>query len=82
MTTGVLGILAPGSRRAPKFDLRNPEKLKEFLEKFEELAEKHELMTKEKIKMVVNYVDKETKKFWKRHGDDYVILERKIMGAY
>jgi len=63
MTTGVLGILAPGSRRAPEFDLRNPEELKKFLEEFEELAKKHGLMTKEKIKMVVKYVDKEMKKF-------------------
>jgi len=55
------------------------------LEKFEELAERHGLTTKEKTKMVVKYVDKETKKFWKRlerYGDDYVILKRKIMGAY
>ena len=55
------------------------------MEKFEELAERHGLTTKEKTKMVVKYVDKETKKFWKRlkrYGDDYVILKRKIMGAY
>jgi len=65
--------------------LRNPEKLKEFLEGFEELAKKHGLITKEKTKMVVKYVDKEMKKFWKRlegYGDNYVMLKRKIMGAY
>jgi len=85
MATEVLGIPAPGSRCAPEFDLRNPEELKEFLEEFEELAERHGLTTKEKTKMVVKYVDKETKKFWKRleeYGDDYVMLKRKIMGAY
>jgi len=76
---------APGSRQAPEFDSRNPEELKESLKEFEELAEKHGLMTKEKTKIVVKYVDKETKKFWKRlegYGDNYVILKRKIMGAY
>jgi len=76
---------APGSRCAPEFDLQNPEELKEFLEEFEELAERHGLITKEKTKMVVKYVDKETKKFWKRlegFGDDYMILKRKIIGAY
>ena len=76
---------APGSRHVPEFDSQNPEELKEFLEEFEELAERHGLTTKEKTKMVVKYVDKETKKFWKRlegFGDDYMILKRKIMGAY
>ena len=76
---------APGSRQAPEFDSRNPEELKEFLEEFEELAERHGLTTKEKTKMVVKYVDKKTKKFWKRlegYGDNYVMLKRKIMGAY
>jgi len=85
MATGVLGMPAPGSRHAPEFDSRNPEELKEFLEEFEELAERHGLTTKEKTKMVVKYIDKETKKFWKRlegYGDDYVMLKRKIMGAY
>ena len=56
-------MLAPGSRQAPEFDSRNPEELKEFLEEFEELAKRHRLTTKEKIKMVVKYVDKEMKKF-------------------
>jgi len=85
MATGVLGMPAPGSRCAPEFDSWNPEKLKEFLEEFEELAERYGLTTKEKTKMVVKYVDKEMKKFWKRlkeYRDDYVMLKRKIMGAY
>ena len=43
--------------------MQNPEELKEFLEEFEELAERHRLMTKEKTKMVVKYIDKATKKF-------------------
>jgi len=63
MTIGVLGMLAPESRCAPDFDSRNPEELKEFLEEFEKLAEKHGLTTKEKVKMVMKYVDKKTKKF-------------------
>ena len=54
---------APGSRCAPEFDSRNLEELKEFLEEFEKLAKRHGLTTKEKAKMVVKYVDKETKKF-------------------
>jgi len=53
VTMGVLGMPAPRSRRAPDFDSRNPEDLKEFLEKFEELAEKCGLTAKEKVKMVV-----------------------------
>ena len=59
--------------------------MKEFLEKFEELAERHSLITKEKVKIVVKYVDKEMKKFWKRlegFGDNYMILKRKIIEAY
>ena len=56
-------MLAPESRCAPDFDSRNPEELKEFLEEFEKLAEKHGLTTKEKAKMVMKYVDKKTKKF-------------------
>ena len=85
MATRVLDIPVLGSRYTPEFDLRNPEKLKEFLEEFEELAERHGLTTKEKAKIVVKYVNKETKKFWKRledFGDNYMILKRKIMETY
>jgi len=63
MAIRVLGMLVPGSRQAPEFDLRNPEELKKFLEEFEELAERYGLMTKEKTKIVVKYVDKKMKKF-------------------
>jgi len=85
MATKVLGMPAPVSRRAPDFDSRNLEELKEFLEEFKELAEKFGLITREKAKMVVKYADKETKQFWKRlegYGNDYVKLKRKIIGAY
>jgi len=85
MATEVLGMPALGPRRAPDFDSRNPEELKEFLEEFEELAEKFGLMMREKAKMVVKYTDKEIKQFWKRlegYGDDYVKLKRKIIEAY
>jgi len=63
MATEVLGMPAPGSRRALDFDSRNLEELKEFLEEFEELAEKFGLTMREKAKIVVKYVDKETKQF-------------------
>jgi len=63
IATGVLGMPAPGSKHAPEFDLQNPEELKEFLEEFKELAERHRLTTKKKTKIVVKYVDKETMKF-------------------
>ena len=53
MATGVLSMPAPGSRHVPEFDLQNPEELKEFLEEFKELAERHGLTAKEKTKMVV-----------------------------
>jgi len=85
MATEVLGMPAPVSRRAPDFDSRNPEELTEFLEEFEELVEKFGLVTREKTKMVLKYMDKKTKQFWKRlegYGDDYVKLKRKIIGAY
>jgi len=85
MVTGVLDMPALGSRRAPDFDLRNPEELKELLKEFEELAEKSGLMMREKAKIVVKYADKEIKQFWKRlegYGDNYAMLKRKIIGAY
>ena len=53
MATEALGMPVPGSRRAPDFDSRNPEELKEFLEEFEELAEKFGLTMREKAKIVV-----------------------------
>jgi len=40
MATEVLGMPAPGSRRAPDFDSRNLEELKEFLEEFEGVGRK------------------------------------------
>jgi len=73
------------SRRVPDFDSQNPKDLKEFLEKFKELVEKCGLTAKEKAKMVVKYVDRETKKFWKRleeYSNDYKVLKKKIIGAY
>ena len=80
-----MNISALGSRKAPDFDLRNSKKLKEFLKEFKELAEKSGLTTKEKAKIVIKYVDKETKLFWKRlegYGSNYTMLKRKIIGAY
>ena len=85
MATRVLDMPVPGSRYALEFDSQNPEELKKFLKEFEELAERHRLTTKEKTKIVVKYVNKETKKFWKRlegYKDDYMMLKRKIIEAY
>jgi len=85
MVTGVLGMPAPGSRHAPEFDSWNLEELKEFLEEFEELAKRCRLTTREKAKIVVKYVDRETRRFWTRlegYGDDYAKLKKKITGAY
>jgi len=59
--------------------------LQEFLEEFEELAKRCRLRMREKAKIVVKYVDKETRRFWTRlegYGDDYAKLKKKIMGAY
>ena len=59
--------------------------MKEFLEKFKELAERYSLITKERTKIMVKYMDKEMKKFWKRlegYGNNYATLKRKIVGAY
>ena len=75
----------PGSRQALDFDLRNPEELQEFLEEFEELAKRCRLTMREKAKIVVKYVDRETRRFWTRlegYGDDYAKLKKKIIGAY
>ncbi|KXN85038.1 hypothetical protein AN958_11776 [Leucoagaricus sp. SymC.cos] len=82
---GIVGISVPGTKQAPDFDSKNPKDLKKFLEEFEELAERNGLTVKEKAKMVVKYVNKETKAFWKRlegYNQDYSILRKKIMKAY
>jgi len=83
--TGVWDMPVPGSRQALDFDLRNPEELQEFLEEFEELAKRCRLTMREKAKIVVKYVDRETRRFWTRlegYGDDYAKLKKKIIGAY
>jgi len=59
--------------------------LQEFLEEFEELAKRCRLTMREKAKIVVKYVDRETRRFWTRleeYGDDYAKLKKKIMRAY
>jgi len=59
--------------------------LQEFLEEFEELAKRCRLTTREKAKVVVKYVNRETRKFWTRlegYRDDYAKLKKKITGAY
>jgi len=84
-STRVWDMPTPGLRQAPNFDLQNPKELQEFLKKFEKLAKRCKLMTKEKTKMVVKYVDRETRKFWTRlkgYGDDYARLKKKIMRTY
>jgi len=59
--------------------------LEELEEEFEKLAKRCGLTMREKAKVVVRYVDRETKRFWKRlegYGDNYARLKKKIMGAY
>jgi len=58
-----LRISAPEFGRALNFDFWNSENLKEFFEEFEELADKCRLIKEEKVKTIVKYIDKETKKF-------------------
>jgi hypothetical protein len=74
----------PGTKRAPEFDKRDPEDLKDFLEESEELADRNGLTAKEKSKEVVKYADKETRAIWKRlpaYGKDYNGLKEKILKA-
>ena len=55
------------------------------MEEFEKLTKRYRLIEREKAKIVVKYVNKKTKKFWKRlkkYREDYAILKRKIIGAY
>jgi len=63
MLTSVWDMPIPGSRQAPDFDSQNPKELQEFLEKFKELAKRCRLTTREKAKIVVKYVNRETRKF-------------------
>jgi len=58
-----LRIFAFEFGRALDFDFWNSENLKEFFKEFEELADKCRLIKKEKVKTIVKYIDKETKKF-------------------
>jgi hypothetical protein len=81
---GVGGMPAPGTKRAPEFHRKDPEELKDFLEEYEELADRNGLTEKEKAKEIVKYADKETRAFWKRlpgYGKDYMELKEKILKA-
>lgn len=77
---GVTGMPVAGTKHAPEFDSKNPEELKEFLEEFEDLAGRNGLTAKGKAKMVVKYVDQETRALWKRlevYNNDYDMLKQK-----
>jgi len=61
---GISAMPTPGSRKAPRFE-GDVEELLEFFVEFEELAGDCQLKEEDKVKMVVRYVPKETRKFWK-----------------
>ncbi|KXN82049.1 hypothetical protein AN958_03267 [Leucoagaricus sp. SymC.cos] len=76
---------APGSRHAPDFNSKDPEELKELLEEFEELAKSCSLTEKEKAKVVVKYIDKETNTYWKRmegYDKEWEKLKNAILDGY
>ncbi|KAF8812182.1 hypothetical protein BYT27DRAFT_7087875 [Phlegmacium glaucopus] len=75
----------PGSKRAPDYNSRYPKELEEFLEEFENLAKQYELGGREMSRMVVRYVDRETRACWKEldgYDEDYKVLKKKIMKAH
>lgn len=75
----------PGSSKAPSFKGETADLL-EFLELFEDLATSCALTDTEKCKMVVRYVDQDTKRFWVTLGGyaskDYAVLKTNILAQY
>ncbi|KIK34346.1 hypothetical protein CY34DRAFT_26874 [Suillus luteus UH-Slu-Lm8-n1] len=75
----------PGSSKAPSFSGETSELL-EFLELFEDLASSCGLTDGDKCKMVVRYVNLETKRFWVTltgyESKDYGIFKTNIIGQY
>ncbi|KAJ3816998.1 hypothetical protein F5880DRAFT_1493584, partial [Lentinula raphanica] len=85
-TKGPSFMPAPGSTRAPEKFRGDASMLKEFLEDFEADAAAQELTDEEKVRMVLKYVDSETKGFWKTmegyESKDWEKLKKELMHAY
>jgi hypothetical protein len=75
----------PGSSKAPSFNGETSELL-EFLELFEDLASSCGLTDADKCKMVVRYVNLETKRFWVTltgyESKDFGTFKANIIGQY
>jgi hypothetical protein len=73
-----------GGKHAPAFDGSEPRELNEFFEEFERLATRCGLDAAEKSKMVVKYVDLETRRLWKAmdgYGQDYNLMKTDILAS-
>ncbi|KAF8639251.1 hypothetical protein AX17_001616 [Amanita inopinata Kibby_2008] len=82
---GIVGMPAPGNPRAPHFDSKYPEELRDFLKEFDEYAEACGLTTQDKARVVVRYTDAETKRFWKcleGYDENFEMLKGKILKSY
>ncbi|KAG2071724.1 hypothetical protein BDR04DRAFT_977839, partial [Suillus decipiens] len=75
----------PGSSKVPAFNEETLE-LQEFLELFEDLASSYGLNDADKCKMIVQYVNLETKRFWVTltgyESKDFGALKTNILGQY
>ncbi|KAG2055737.1 hypothetical protein BDR06DRAFT_1044422 [Suillus hirtellus] len=75
----------PGSSKAPSFSGETSELL-EFLELFEDLAASCRLTDVDKCKMIVRYVNLETKRFWVTltgyESKDFGVFKTNIIGQY
>jgi len=82
---GISAMPTPGSKRAPLFE-GDVEELLDFFVEFEELAGDCQLKDQEKVKMVVRYVTKEIKRFWKSlegyKTGKFEDLKKSVMAEY
>jgi hypothetical protein len=82
---GISAMPGPGSSKAPSFNGETSELL-EFLELFEDLASSCGLTDADKCKMVVRYVNLETKRFWVTltgyESKDFGTFKANIIGQY
>ncbi|KAG0701248.1 hypothetical protein DFH29DRAFT_1000436 [Suillus ampliporus] len=82
---GISAMPGPGSSKAPAFNGETLELL-EFLELFEDLASSCALTDADKCKMIVQYVNLETKRFWVMltgyKSKDFGALKTNILGQY
>jgi len=84
---GISAMPGPGSSRAPSFNGETADLLVlEFLKLFDDLAPLCALTNAHKCKMVVHYVDQDTKSFWVTLGGyvskDYPTLKTNILAQY